>query len=67
MEKLNIDHGLHIHLQSTNRICCWTCKLYSSITVQKNSFVTTGYNSWEHLGCLYGRIDLYKTCKSLGS
>lgn len=46
-----------------NRIYCWTCKLFGSIRAQKNSFVTTGCNSWGHLGGLYGRIHLHETCK----
>ncbi|KAL4090151.1 hypothetical protein QTP88_025050 [Uroleucon formosanum] len=48
---------------SMNRIYCWTCKLFGSIRAQKNSFVTTGCNSWGHLGGLYGRIHLHETCK----
>ncbi|XP_060855118.1 zinc finger MYM-type protein 1-like [Metopolophium dirhodum] len=48
---------------SMNRIYCWTCKLFGSIRAQKNSFVTTGCNSWGHLGGLYGQIHLHETCK----
>lgn len=46
-----------------NRIYCWTCKLFGSIRAQKNSFVTTGCNSWVHLGGLYGQIHLHETSK----
>jgi len=31
-----------------NQIYYWTCKLFSSIRAQKNSYVTTNYNSWGH-------------------
>ncbi|XP_025198446.1 zinc finger MYM-type protein 1-like [Melanaphis sacchari] len=48
---------------STDRIYCWTCRLFGTPGAQKNGLVSSGCNAWGHLSGVYGRLHKHESCK----
>lgn len=48
---------------STDKVYCWTCKLFGTPQAQKGLFASSGCNSWGHLSGIHGRLYKHETCK----
>jgi len=48
---------------STDKVYCWTCKLFGTPRAQKGLFASSGCNSWGHLSGIHGRLYKHETCK----
>lgn len=48
---------------STDKIYCWTCRLFGTPGAQKNGLVSSGCNAWGHLSGVYGRLHKHESCK----
>lgn len=47
----------------TDRIYCWTCRLFGTPGAQKNGLASIGCNAWGHLSGVYGRLHKHESCK----